>query len=90
MEGVFQEGNQKVPLVSFDPGTGVFDLKGCSIPENSGAVYEPIIEFLKEYKEDPKDTTTLNVELSYFNTSSSKWILNILRILKEIKVKMKN
>ena len=89
MKGIFQEGNQKVPMVSFDPATGNFDLKGCSIPENSGAIYEPIIEFLKEYKEEPKDITTLNVELSYFNTSSSKWILNVLRILKEIKVKMK-
>jgi len=87
MEGVFQEGNQKIPAVSFDPATGIFDIKGCSIPENSGTIYEPIIEFLKEYKEDAKDTTTFNVELSYFNTSSSKWILNILRILKEIKTK---
>ena len=84
MEGVFQEGNQKVPEVSFDPNTGIFLLKGSSIPENSGAIYEPIIDFLKEYKDNTKEKTVLNIELSYFNTSSSKWILNILRMLKEI------
>jgi len=87
MEGVYQKGNHKIPEVSFDPAKGVFDLKGSSIPENSGAVYEPIIEFLKEYKEQPNETTTFNVALSYFNTSSSKWILNILRLLKEIMTK---
>ena len=87
MEGVYQKGNHKVPEVSFNPDTAVFEIKGSSIPENSGAVYEPIIEFLKEYKEDPKETTTFNVALSYFNTSSSKWILNILRLMKEILTK---
>ena len=87
MEGVYQKGNHKVPEVSFDPETAIFEIKGSSIPENSGAVYEPIIEFLKEYKEQAKDTTTLNIALSYFNTSSSKWILNILRLIKEIIVK---
>ncbi len=90
MEGVYQKGNHKIPDVSFNPETGVFELKGSSIPENSGAVYEPIIEFLKEYKEQPKETTTFNVALSYFNTSSSKWILNILRLLKEIITKKKS
>lgn len=89
MEGIYQKGNQKVPSISFDPNTGIFEIKGSSIPENSGAIYEPIIEFLKEYKENPKETTTLNLELSYFNTSSSKWILNILRLIKEIKTKKK-
>lgn len=89
MKGVFQKGDQKIPTVSFDPETGIFELKGSSIPENAGAIYEPIIELLKEYKENPKDTTIFNVELAYFNTSSSKWILNILRLLKEIKTKQK-
>ena len=84
MEGVFQEGNQKVPTISFDPTTGVFEIKGNSIPENAGAIYEPIIELLKKYKDQPAEKTILNIELSYFNTSSSKWILNILRMLKEM------
>jgi len=89
MEGVYQKGNHKVPQVSFNPDTAIFEIKGSSIPENSGAIYEPIIEFLKEYKEQPKETTTFNIALSYFNTSSSKWILNILRLMKEILTKKK-
>jgi hypothetical protein len=89
MEGVYQQGNHKVPEVSFNPDTAVFEIKGSSIPENSGAIYEPIIDFLQEYKDVAKDTTTFNLALSYFNTSSSKWILNILRLMKEIKTKMK-
>ena len=87
MEGVYQKGNHKVPAVSFNPETAIFEIKGSSIPENSGMVYEPIIDFLKEYKENPKEKTTFNVALSYFNTSSSKWILNILRLMKEILTK---
>jgi len=89
MEGVYQKGNHKVPAVSFNPDTGIFEIKGSSIPENSGSVYEPIIEFLKDYKEQPKEVTTFNIALTYFNTSSSKWILNILRLMKEILTKKK-
>lgn len=87
MEGVYQKGSHKIPEISFNPDNAVFEIKGSSIPENSGAIYEPIIDFLQKYKEEAKDKTTLNIALSYFNTSSSKWILNILRLIKEIIVK---
>jgi len=48
--------------------------------EDTYKFYEPIIEWLNEYIKEKK-TIVLNIKLTYFNTSSSKFILVILNTL---------
>lgn len=85
MESLSIEGTKKTPSVNLDPETGVIEIKGRSIPENSIEFYRPIMEWLDQYAHNPKKKTTVNVQLDYFNTSSSKCILDIFKKLESLK-----
>ncbi len=77
---------QDTPEITFDKKSGEIAIEGRSIPENSNKFYTPFIEELTKYGQSPLDKTTVSFRLDYFNTSSSKSILEILRILKSITV----
>jgi hypothetical protein len=79
------EGTGKTPHVDFDPVTGGLELKGRSIPENSIDFYKPLIDWLDKYGRAPQPRTVLNVQLEYFNTSSSKCILDLFKKLEVIR-----
>lgn len=73
------------PQIILNKNNGEISIEGRSIPENSNKFFTPFIEELKNYVESPKDKTTISFRLDYFNTSSSKSILEILRVMKTIK-----
>lgn len=73
------------PEIQLDPITGYLLISGTSIPENSEEVYRPILNWLKSYAAKPAAKTSLDIRLDYFNTSSSKFLMEILRILKQIR-----
>ena len=84
MEAITFEGTAKTPTVKFDATNGVFEIKGRSIPENSIEFYKPLVDWLDEYAKGPRDLTQVNVQLEYFNTSSSKCILDVFKKLETI------
>ena len=55
-----------------------------SLPENTIDFYSPVLEWIDEYKSSPAKNTIVNVSLEYFNTSSSKLILDIFKKFHEI------
>lgn len=78
------EGSPKTPIVSLNHETGVLEIKGRSIPENSIEFYKPILEWMDSYGANPKPETKVNIVLEYFNTSSSKCILDVFKKLEGI------
>jgi hypothetical protein len=84
MERISIEGTPKTPTVEFDSEKGLLELKGRSIPENSIEFYKPIVESLDKYSSGPKSLTQVNIQLEYFNTSSSKCILDLFKKLEAI------
>src|SRR3954470_13110152 len=84
MEKLIIEPGVKTPSVSFASESGMLELKGKSIPENSLEFYRPVFEWLDNYSQSPAPSTTLKVALEYFNTSSSKCLLDIFRKLEAI------
>jgi len=74
----------KTPFIDFDSKTGIFNLKGKSIPENSVAFYKPLLEWLDNYTASPSISTVLNFQLDYFNTSSAKVIADIMKKLDKL------
>ncbi len=84
MEPILIDGTPKTPTIKFDSATGVFEIKGRSIPENSVEFYKPLIDWLDLYKETPNNKTIVNIKLEYFNTSSSKCILDVFKKLETI------
>lgn len=85
MENVNIEGTAKTPTVIFEPGSGLLEIKGRSIPENSTEFFRPLVDALKSFSTNSTGPITVNFKLEYFNTSSSKCILDILKILESIK-----
>lgn len=90
MELLNIEGTPKTPTVILNPSTGVIEIKGRSIPENSIEFYRPVVEWLDEYIKDPRPNTVVNVQLEYFNTSSSKCILDVFKKLEVLKKNQKD
>ena len=84
MEKLIIEGTKQSPYVDFNADSGKLELSGRSIPENSFEFYNPLLEWLENYAKNPKSETVLKVYLEYFNTSSSKYILEVLKKLKLI------
>ena len=84
MENLTLEGSAKTPTIKFDAENGVLELKGRSIPENSIEFYKPLIEALESYNSNSQSNTKVDIQLEYFNTSSSKCILDVFKKLEAI------
>jgi hypothetical protein len=84
MENLILEGSAKTPSVTFNAGEGKLELKGRSIPENSVEFYKPLNDWIDSYGSSPKAVTVVDIKLEYFNTSSSKCILDLFKKLEGI------
>lgn len=84
MDILVKEGTPKTPAMRLDPGKGTVELKGRSIPENSMEFYRPVREWLEAYGAQPQKQTAVHIKLEYFNTSSSKCLLDIFKKLEAI------
>ena len=73
----------KTPSITLGK-SGTLEIKGKSIPENSLEFYRPVFEWLDEYTQSPAPKTEMKISLEYFNTSSSKCLLDIFRRLETI------
>lgn len=77
-----------VPTVNFNAKTGICVLGGESYLEETVEFYSPLLQWLRDYTENPANTfIEFNFKLTYYNTSSSKRIVDILLILKEFQNK---
>mgnify|MGYP005827925061 FL=1 len=85
MELLSIEGTPKTPTVTMNPNTGVIEIKGRSIPENSIEFYKPIVDWIDEYSKSPQPNTLVNIQFEYFNTSSSKCILDVFKKFEMLK-----
>lgn len=84
MEKINIESTPKTPAIRFDFEKGFLEIRGRSIPENSIEFYKPIVESLEKYGSKPQAVTTVDIQLEYFNTSSSKCILDVFKKLESI------
>ncbi len=81
MENLTIEGTPKTPTIKFNPEEGKLLIQGRSIPENSIEFYKPLVDALDGYT----GVANVDIVLEYFNTSSSKCILDVFKKLEKIK-----
>ncbi len=84
MEAIKINGTDDTPNVILDAKNNIFEFTGRSMPEDVVAFYEPILKWLEEYGESPNNKTNVVFKLEYFNTASSKILLDILMKLENI------
>lgn len=84
MEILILEGTSDTPKIILDQQHGIFEISGRSLPEDSAEFYRPVLDWIGRYAKQASPTTNFVFKLEYFNTSSSKLILDILSALEEI------
>jgi hypothetical protein len=79
------EGTEDTPRIILDKENGIMEISGRSLPEDSTEYFKPVLDWIEAYAADPNATTTFVFKLEYFNTASSKLILDVLYALEDIK-----
>ncbi|MGC9373916.1 MAG: DUF1987 domain-containing protein [Bacteroidales bacterium] len=77
MKDLIIKETEKTPSVALSTN-GVLKMEGRSIPEDAAKFFKPILDWTKEFT---AEEIRVDIKLEYFNTSSSKFILEMLRIL---------
>ena len=78
MENIFIAGTPKTPTVLFDSEARTLSLSGRSIPENSIDFYSSLITWTDDLCSS-EGVVEVNINLEYFNTSSSKCLMDLLK-----------
>jgi hypothetical protein len=84
MDAIIINATEDTPKVILDAAGGIFEIAGRSLPEDVTKFFNPVLTWLEEYANAPNPTTVFNFKLTYFNTASSKIILDILLKLEAI------
>lgn len=71
------------PEVNFDVSSGECVLSGESYMEEAYKFYMPLLDWLREYTLKEGKPVTFNIKLTYFNTNSSRLLLDMFDILKK-------
>jgi len=82
------------PEIKFSPDENIFLIRGTSAPEDVRALYYPVIEWVRVFVDDlisgqykkygKKNPVEPQIDLAYFNSSSAKFLYDILSELKRI------
>lgn len=92
---------EQTPAINFDvekllKGKHVFEISGESMPENVQEFYEPVIQWLidlQKYMKTIEDKANdsrqrkirLKFKMDYFNSSSAKYLFDIIQKLEQLK-----
>jgi hypothetical protein len=62
---------------------GNISFEGRSVLNDPYHLYQPVYEWIREYVKEKPSPTHINLKFEYINTSSMKWVFEILRIFRE-------
>jgi len=79
MKDLLIKETEKTPSVSLN-SKGILKIEGRSIPEDAASFFKPILEWTKDFT---SEDVRVDIKLEYFNTSSSKFILEMLRAIEQ-------
>ena len=78
------EGQRRSLKVEINNETGEFLFAGVSLPENTNAFFEPILDIIHEYLKNPQEKTTINFYVEYLNTSSALYLRRIVMTCEDV------
>ena len=77
MKDLIIKETEKTPSVALG-SNGVLKIEGRSIPEDAASFFKPLLNWTEKFN---GDKIRVDIKLEYFNTSSSKFILEMLRTI---------
>ncbi len=81
MESYIIQGSEDTPAITLDKAANSFIISGRSLPEDVVTFYKPTLDWLNTYAASPNADSKFDIKLEYFNTASSKLLLDILMVL---------
>jgi hypothetical protein len=90
MEPLIISKTDDTPAITLDKAAGKFEFSGKSLPEDVSTFYAPVFAWISAYGEDANAESTFVFKMTYFNTASSKIILDVLMRLEELHEAGKN
>ena len=76
------EGADRTPSIQCLFALANIKLAGKSYPENTGKFYAPLMEWINQFF-STENTLTVDIELIYFNSSTSKFMLDLFESLED-------
>lgn len=84
MKPLIINGTEDTLEVVLNKEDGLISFRGKSYPEDIESFFVPVVDWIEEYISDPVERTTVMFRLEYFNTSTSRKLLEILLDLEKI------
>ena len=78
------EETKSTPYINFDDSKHLLAIRGESYPENAASFYAPVFQWLDSYLAALSAEITVNLQISYFNSSSSKVLMDFFDRLEEV------
>jgi len=75
------DSTSETPRVHFDADNNLFEISNKSLPEDADEFYNPVVDWLENYKLKPNEKTNFIFKLDYFNTASARYITRMVKIL---------
>lgn len=82
---MFIPATATTPLIKYSQDSLTLEIIGRSIPEDAMEFYDPVFRLLNESQKRLKRTIKVLFQLEYFNTHSSRMLLDILKQLEKLK-----
>jgi hypothetical protein len=87
VEKLFIPPANVTPEISLDPESWILSIKGVSAPEDVRGVYYPVVEWITSMADQLTDNPSLadndgvklTIDLKYFNSSSGKFLYDIMQ-----------
>lgn len=95
MKDLYLEATRNTPEILLSTSKNRYYFCGKSAPEDVRSLYYPVLEWIKGFKEEvllnlpvmAEKPLVFKIDLAYFNSSSAKFIFDILLNLKELREK---
>lgn len=78
LKKIYIEPKADTPKIILDPENGEIYIEGKSFPPDVNEFYEEVLEWINEYLKIPNKKTDIHLKIEYFNTASSKILMDIL------------
>jgi hypothetical protein len=81
MENLVIIETENTPGVNFNAETGIMVIEGESFPNLAMRFYQPLMDWVQLFLAQTRGPAVINFKYTYFNTSSSKCIINLLMLM---------
>ncbi|MFN3876125.1 MAG: DUF1987 domain-containing protein [Flavobacteriales bacterium] len=78
------EATAKTPSIALEARAGTLRIEGVCIPENADRVFAPLFEAIERYAQQPAPRTVVSIHLTFFNSSSAKYLLDVLKRVEDL------